>query len=328
MFGQGLNRAHPHMQDLIASISKGDDKKGFSKHVRSLLGHGTTNAFRAFSQAITRTRSKSDISRFHESQLNRLSAAFAVTTDLGLILGGRLKTAEQLSGRYADILSNLYLGYSVLWFAKKNNVQQTNTIIDHALTQITHDIEDAFYGIFDNFPVRPIGFLMRGISFPLGRAYSVPSDGLVRATSQLITTESEIRKLLSESVFISENPLDRVSQINEAFSKCIEGDKILSKLRKEKRDATVEEQAKLDVAEKFREDIIQVDAFEQLVHPHEHLVSSTTPGISSEPIRRSESFDVNLVEDTLVHAIKSSGSSDHNDPHAPRGKETSSALGW
>ncbi len=35
-------------------------------------------------------------------------------------MGGGLKTAEFLSGRYADILSNLYMGYACLWYYQKN----------------------------------------------------------------------------------------------------------------------------------------------------------------------------------------------------------------
>ena len=112
VFGQGLNRAHPNMQDIVAAIGKGDAQDEFSKHAWSLVGHGAKNAGSAFSQALVRPRGNpggKGAAAYHEAQLQRLAAAFAVTTDLGLVLGGKLKTAEFLSGRYADILSNLYL---------------------------------------------------------------------------------------------------------------------------------------------------------------------------------------------------------------------------
>eukprot|EP00941_MAST-03F_sp_MAST-3F-sp1_P001156 g1156.t1 len=337
VFGQGLNRAHPNMQDLVHTISDGNDQAGFSKHAWALVGHGASNALSSFTGVFTRSRSKgSDPAKYHEAQLQRLANAFAVCTDLGLVLGGKLKTAECLSGRYADILSNLYLGYSVLWYAKKNPVEETSTIVDYSMTQLLHETEEAFFGIFRNFPIRPIGWLMQLLTFPFGKgAYHVPNDSMVRATSKLITTETQIRSLLTHSVFVSNNPSERVRQIHDALPKCIAADKILSKLRKEKRDATPEEQIIVDEAEELREKIIQVDAFESLIHPHEELVRGTEPIVDDgrkkgrAKLTRVDSFGTELVEeDPEKFAIKTSGTACHNDPHAPRGKDTSAGLGW
>ena len=42
-----------------------------------------------------------DVSGYYEAQLGRLSANFAFCADLGLTMGGGLKTAEFISGRSA-----------------------------------------------------------------------------------------------------------------------------------------------------------------------------------------------------------------------------------
>ncbi len=117
VFGQGLNRAHPQMQDLIGSIQAGNDGAGFHRHLFKLLGHAGTNAARSFTRSLTRSRFKSggSLISYYESQLERLSAAFAISADLGMTLGGKLKVAECISGRYADVLSEIYMGYSMLW---------------------------------------------------------------------------------------------------------------------------------------------------------------------------------------------------------------------
>merc|ERR1711965_332388 len=83
VFGQGLNRAHPNMQDIVSAIGKGDAQDEFSKHAWSLVGHGAKNAGSAFSQALVRSRSNpggKGAAAYHEAQLQRLAAAFAVTT--------------------------------------------------------------------------------------------------------------------------------------------------------------------------------------------------------------------------------------------------------
>merc|ERR1712227_670592 len=110
-------------------------------------------------------------------------------------------------------------------------------------------IQDAFFGIFANFPIRPVAWAMQAVTFPTGRCYQPPSDKEMRATANLITTESGIRSILSETVFVSDDATDRVRQINDALPKC----------RKAKRDPTAEEQLLLDEAEAMRELIIQVD---------------------------------------------------------------------
>ena len=345
VFGQGLNRAHPNMQDIVSAIGKGDAQDEFSKHAWSLVGHGAKNAGSAFSQALVRSRSNpggKGAAAYHEAQLQRLAAAFAVTTDLGLVLGGKLKTAEFLSGRYADILSNLYLGYAVLWYAKKNPVEGMDTVVDHAMQNIMHDTEEAFKGISANFPIRPVGWLMRLLAFPTGYgAYPKPADSLTRATAQLITKETAIRDKLSESVFISKDPEDRINQINAALPVCLAADEVLRKLRREKRAPTPEEEKLVNEAEELREVIIQVDAFDAIAHPHEELVMGTEPklpggggggggGEGKKRLTRMESFDPSMLEARGTGIIREkSGTTGHNDPTGKAlDEEGRPALGW
>ena len=66
-------------------------------------------------------------------------------------------------------------------------------------------------------------------------------------------------------MFISDNDAaNRVSLIVHSLPKVIEADRILGKLRKEKREPTAAEKAIIDVAESAREEIIQVNSFPRL----------------------------------------------------------------
>lgn len=65
---------------------------------------------------------------FNTAQLGRLSSNFALSADLALVLGGRLKYEEMLSGRFADAFGTLYLGYSCLWYYKQLQAQGTHSI--------------------------------------------------------------------------------------------------------------------------------------------------------------------------------------------------------
>jgi hypothetical protein len=57
---------------MMNSVRSGDDLKGFTKHISLLVSHGTTNAGRSLSRAVTRKRFVGgDRVAYYESQLGR-----------------------------------------------------------------------------------------------------------------------------------------------------------------------------------------------------------------------------------------------------------------
>ena len=122
-FGQGLNRAHPNLIKIINTIEKGDDVKGFTTEVKGFLQHLAANTSRSVTRAFSRPRSKADLVAYYEGQLGRLASNFALSADLALAMGGRLKFEEMLSGRFADAFGTLYLGYSCLWYYKQQKAR-------------------------------------------------------------------------------------------------------------------------------------------------------------------------------------------------------------
>jgi len=179
-------------------------------------------------------------------------------------MGGKLKFAEFTSGRFADVLSNLYLGYAVLWYQKKHPVADAQDIIDYAMQTILHDIEEAFDGIFQNFPLPFLGVIMKALTFPTGRCYNLPKDRTVSGAANAITTKTDIRDLIASDLFISSDPSDRVAMICNTMGKAIEADAIYADMRRQRRQPTADEKSLLDEVEAAREIIIQVDSFKGL----------------------------------------------------------------
>ena len=100
------------------------------------------------------------------------------------------------------------------------------------------------------------------MTFPTGRCYPKPSDKLIQKASQTITLDTAVRKQFEQDLFISQNVTDnRTSLIVQTLPKAIAADAILTKLRKEKRQPTAEEQKVIDEAEAAREEIIQVSLY-------------------------------------------------------------------
>ena len=113
---------------------------------------------------------------------------------------------------------------------------------------------------------------MRSLTFPFGKAYAPPSDDQVASAANAVTTDTAVRKQLTDLVYMKEG--SRMSLIDEAFPIAIAADAILKQARREKRlrgaidysGLTDDERITVDRAEELREEIIQVHIFRSRVH--------------------------------------------------------------
>jgi acyl-CoA dehydrogenase len=247
-FGQGLNRAHPNLIKIVDTLEKGDDLKGFTKEAFGFLGHLGANTTRSLSRAIIRPRSRKDLPAYYEAQLGRLSSNFALSADLALVLGGRLKFEEMLSGRFADAFGTLYLGYSCLWYykqLKESGVDMSGMedILEISMEQLLLENQTAIYGLAENFPVPVIGPLISTLCFPLGKSYSGPNDAMRKRASNIMTNPSGFRTIMEENIFISKDPMNRVRMLVDVLPLSVAADKAVAAAKKAKRELTTEEKA-------------------------------------------------------------------------------------
>jgi acyl-CoA dehydrogenase len=288
IIGQGLTRCHPHMLELIYALQapKEEEEKAiktFTSQFYKVVNHGVTNFVQSITRGIgstvsTMTRSKKDFKNgdklldYHEKQLLRLSANFALTADLCFTLGGRLKFEELLMGRLADAMGAIFLGYSTLHhYSRNRGVDGLEAITEHAMLRLEKECQDALKEASDNFP-GPLGTVASGVMkmgcFPLGnitRPYKSPSDVLTKEVSHLLTNPSGLRDMFVENVYMApEGHVHQVSDLIRALPICVEADKIASSLRRERREPTPEETDKIAKAEALRDVLIQVDAFDHL----------------------------------------------------------------
>eukprot|EP00912_Choanoflagellata_sp_UC4_P001711 UC4_evm3s1092 len=289
IIGQGITRCHPHMLGVIDSLSN-DSKEApakFKDSAMAMFGHGLVNlkhsvtrgissSVETFFRSSTAYEDGDALVKYHEKQLLRLSANFAYAADLSLLNGGRLKFEELLMGRLADAMGAIYLGYSVLHhYERHRGVEGLEAIVEHAMLLLEHEAHTALSEAAANFPtisaVPGLGSLagaLMGLGVsplgPLTKPYKKPGDDLTKAVSELMTKPSGARDLLAETIFTTDKFNHRVSRLFEALPVCVSADEISKILRKEKREATPEEQDVLDLAVKLRDEIVQVDSFEKL----------------------------------------------------------------
>lgn len=256
--------------EIIAAVEKGDDPRGFMKGALNFASHLATNTGRSIVRGITRPRGKPSsggpqLLQYYEGQLSKLAANFAMCADLSLSLGGRIKTEEMLSGRFADAFGTLYLGYACLWYFEQNmKVDGAEQIFALAMETLLQQNQNALVGVADNFPVRPVGWLMKRVCFPLGDTYHGPTDAARKRVSQLITNPTGIRELLMKGIFVSENPQDQFRMLLDAMPKAVQVDAMVAKHKKAKTSLSAEEQKLVDEVTALVDHLIQVSSFDKL----------------------------------------------------------------
>ncbi len=292
-FGQGAIRCHPYVIEEIQSCHN-DDLERFDKALFGHIGFTISNASRALFLALTRSKLAASPSvgsdkRYYQ-QLTRMSAAFAFVADVAmLVLGGSLKRREKLSGRLADVLSQLYLASAVLkHYHDQGRPAEDKALMQWACENALYQIQESLDEFLRNFPHRPAAYLMRAVIFPLGMRYRIPSDELGHRVATVILAPSDARDRLTDGIYLPEAKDEQLARLDDALIKVIAAEPVEHKLRKlakqgeidaagkerqaeqalEKGLITADEADSVKQAVEARWKVIQVDDFshEELVH--------------------------------------------------------------
>ncbi len=229
IFGQGAILCHPWVMKEMKAAQDTDAARGLEEFDRSLFGHirfGISNAVRSFWFGLTGARIGAapgdDYTRRFFRKLDRYSANLALMADVSmLMLGGKLKFKESLSGRLGDVLSHIYMTSAMLKRYHDEGAPQTDQpLLAWAFHDSVHKIELSLSAALRNFPIRPVGWLMWALIFPLGRRAEAPGDRLGHRVASLLMTPNEARDRLGQGVFLTpceNNPGGRIaSYLNKA----------------------------------------------------------------------------------------------------------------
>ncbi len=240
IFGQGAIRSHPYVFKELEALSEEDPELSLEKFDRALFGHirfVIMNSLRTFFHALSSSlfifiRGPAPTKRYYQ-HLTRMSAAFALLTDAALMsLGGALKRKESLSARLGDILSHLYLASAVLKrFEDQGSPKSDRALLHWSCQHCLSEIQLAIDGLLQNFPNRPLAFVLRWMIFPLGRHFSPPSDKLGQQIVEQLLIPSNSRDRLTDGLYIPSAPDEAIAQLEDALKKVIQADHAERKLR-------------------------------------------------------------------------------------------------
>lgn len=227
IFGQGSMRCHPYLFEelqLLQSEDKNNSVKKFDDLLFKHLAYTFNRGARSFAYGWTggssdAPQSADQFTASYYKMINRFSANFALVSDMSLgLLAGDLKRKEMLSGRLADIHAHLFISTAILKFyeaGQKTEAEQLHAKL--ALQKAFLNIQEAFWGLFENFPAKLPAAFVKWICFPFGRVISKPDDELKQQVAELMMQEHPFREQLKHHVFYSTKADDVTGRLEHAF---------------------------------------------------------------------------------------------------------------
>jgi len=240
IFGQGALRAHPYAFKEVDAIEK-NDAGAFDKAFWGHVGHVVRNLFRSIILSLTRGKIASSpvggpVAK-HFKKLAWASASFAIMADIAMgSLGGTLKFREKITGRFADILSWMFLATATLRrYVAEGERKEDLPFVEYACTHAFNQIQEGFDLIFKNIGVPGMGWLFAGPIRWWSRLNNIGapiSDKNTHTIANALQSDFNLRERLTEGLFISKDPADALTKYENAFKTVKAAESIIAKIRK------------------------------------------------------------------------------------------------
>ncbi len=305
IFGQGALRAHPYALAEVNAIGA-RDLRAFDRAFWGHIGHIVRNLSRSIVLSLTRGNLAGSpvggpTARYYR-KLAWASATFAILADIAMgALGGSLKLKEKLTGRFADVLSWMYIGTAVLRrYEAEGRPKEDLSFVHFTMTHSLYKIQRAFDGIFGNLPVPGLTWFFAG---PLRMWSSFnalageANDKHTHKIASLILTDSPQRLRHTEGIYMPDNTIEHLGLLEEAFRVVKRAEAVDKKVRAAVKAQTIprakgaelydsalakgvitsDEHALLARSEELRAAAIAVDDFSQ-----EEYLKHGAPGVLRE----------------------------------------------
>ena len=233
-FGQGAIRCHPFVLPEMNAAQENNLKKfdeALFGHFGFIFSNAARSAVLGLSNAAFTSVPYNGPTQKYYKQINRYAASFALTVDMCMFsLGGELKFRELISARLADMVSKMYLASCVLKHWEDQGKHSADLpLVEYSCQKLFFEFEEALDGVLANLPARPVAWLLRSLTLPLGRRAQKPGDKLINRIVELTSAKTDTRERLIDGIYRDDNGrnplhtydtlLDRVDQADPIYKK-------------------------------------------------------------------------------------------------------------
>jgi len=196
IFGQGLNKSHPYIYNLFNAIQNNDldqFKTNFNNMISFVIRNYTKSLF------------------YKSNRLDNLTLRFSNLVNFVALLGGKIKSHQMISGAMADILSDLYLSYSLIWYHNNHCSEDLTIIENYSINYLLNEIEHKMNFVIDNYPNKYIKYLL----LPL-KCNNISNN--INETNKLysfIINNDETKQILNKDIYIKDTVIEKLEKLNK-----------------------------------------------------------------------------------------------------------------
>jgi len=201
IFGQGLNKSHPYIFPIFQNIQD-NDIVGFKGNFKYLLSNILGN-YACLINPLSYYNKKDS-----KCRLDDITLKFSILSNFIAILGGKIKQKQMISGNMADVLSNLYLGYALLWYHHHFDVD--NTLRDKCIDYVMREAEYKMNLVITNYPIG----LFRPLLYPLKNKITYENLEDKNNLYNYITNSDELNEIIRRDIYFKGTALEKLMKLS------------------------------------------------------------------------------------------------------------------
>jgi acyl-CoA dehydrogenase len=205
IFGQGLNKSHPYIFPIFESIQSNDINQ-FRINFNSMLYEISQNYLCLFCPPKF-INNHQDI----KSRLDYTTIKFSLLSNFVAILGGKIKAKQMISGNMSDIVSNLYLSYSIMWYHHHSLKDNHKILKDHSIEYLLNEIDIKLNTVIDNYPIKSIKFLL----YPLRSTIRSPILENKNTLYKYIFDKEDLNIIIKDDIYYKNTIIEKMDSIKK-----------------------------------------------------------------------------------------------------------------
>jgi acyl-CoA dehydrogenase len=213
IFGQGLNKSHPYIFPIYQNIQDNninDFTKNFNKLFVDIVKNYIclTNPF--------------FINNNPQKRLEVATLKFSLLSNFIALLGGKIKSKQMISGNMADILSNLYLGYSLIWYHHHFKDNSIDLLKNECLDYLMNELEYKMNLVIENYPIQ----IFYPFLYPLKNKHTFPVLENKNKLYEFVLKNKELHEIFKKDIYYKGTILEKMEQLNNLDKKNNEYEKL------------------------------------------------------------------------------------------------------
>jgi len=202
IFGQGLNKSHPYIFPIYQNIQD-NNINDFTKNFNKLFLDIVKNY-------ICLTNPFMFINKNPQKRLEIATLKFSLLTNFIALLGGKIKSKQMISGNMADILSNLYLGYSLIWYHHHFKDNSNDLLKNECIDYLMNELEYKMNLVIENYPIQ----LFYPILYPLKNKQTFPVLENKNKLYEFALKNKELHEIIKKDIYYKGTILEKMEQLN------------------------------------------------------------------------------------------------------------------